>query len=194
VGTTYQQQLRTFQASAQIRDEAGRPVTITAHQWRHTFATGLINRGVRLEVVKQLLDHSSLEMSSHYARLLDTTIRAEWEAGRGTDDDYGHLLPTDVEWANRARTALPNGHCGLPRQQTCDHSNKCLPCPVFITTSQDLPAHEEQRTRTLTLIDRFDQAGASRLADQNRVVLEQLDLRIEQIKQALAAKTTHDAG
>jgi hypothetical protein len=65
---------------------------------------------------------------------------------------------------------------------------------VFITTSQDLPAHEEQRTRTLTLIDRFDQAGASRLADQNRVVLEQLDLRIEQIKQVLAARTVHDAG
>jgi len=65
---------------------------------------------------------------------------------------------------------------------------------VFITTSHDLPAHQEQRTRTLTLIDRFDQAGASRLADQNRVVLEQLDLRIEQIKQALEAKATHDAG
>jgi integrase len=190
---TYQQQLRVFQATAQIGDEADRPVTITAHQWRHTFATGLINRGVRLEVVKQLLDHSSLEMSSHYARLLDTTIRTEWEAGRGPDDDYGHLLPTEVEWANRARTALPNGHCGLPRQQSCDHSNKCLPCPVFITTSQDLPAHEEQRTRTLILIDRFDQTGATRLADQNRVVLEQLDLRIEQIKKGLAGKTTHDA-
>jgi hypothetical protein len=32
------------------------------------------------------------------------------------------------------------------------------------------------------------------LADQDRVVLEQLDLRIEQIKQGLAAKTAHDAG
>src|SRR6266545_2147797 len=77
---SYQQQLRAFVAAANITDEAGRPVAITAHQWRHTFATGLINRGVRLEVVKQLLDHASLEMSSHYARLLDTTIRAEWEA------------------------------------------------------------------------------------------------------------------
>ena len=65
---------------------------------------------------------------------------------------------------------------------------------MFITTSHDLPAHQEQRARTLTLIDRFDQAGSSRLADQNRVVLEQLDLRIEQIKQGLAAKATHDAG
>jgi integrase len=191
---TYQQQLRIFQTTAQIADEAGRPVTITAHQWRHTFATGLVNRGVRLEVVKQLLDHASLEMSSHYARLLDTTIRTEWEAGRGPDDDYGHLLPTDVQWANRARTALPNGHCGLPRQQSCDHSNKCLSCPVFITTSHDLPAHEEQRHRTLTLISQFDQTGQTKMADQNRVVLEQLDLRIEQIRQGLAAKAGHDAG
>jgi integrase len=46
-----------------------------------TFATTVVNRGVRLEVVKQLLDHASLEMASHYARLLDTIIRAEWDAG-----------------------------------------------------------------------------------------------------------------
>jgi hypothetical protein len=141
---------------------------------------------VRLEVVKQILDHATLEMSAHYARLLDTTTRAEWEAGRGDDDEYGHLLPADVEWANRARTALPNGHCGLPRQQSCDHSNKCLSCPAFITTSKDLPAHERQRRLTLTLITRFDSAGQTRLADQNRVVLEQLDTRIAQIKQGLA--------
>jgi integrase/DNA-binding transcriptional regulator YhcF (GntR family) len=191
---TYQQQLRIFQTTAQITDEAGRPVAITAHRWRHTFATALINRGVRLEVVKQLLDHASLEMSSHYARLLDTTIRSEWEAGRGPDDDYGHLLPTDVEWANQARTALPNGQCGLPRQQSCDHSNKCLPCPVFITTSQDLPAHEDQRRRTLTLIDQFNHAGQTKLADQNRLVLDQLDFRIEQIKKGMASKAAHHAG
>lgn len=105
-----------------------------SHDHRPSVAARLRHRAdqrrVRLEVVKQLLDHSSLEMSSHYARLLDTTIRGEWEAGRGLDDDYGHLLPTEVEWANRPRIALPNGPCALPRQQTCDHSNKCLPRPV----------------------------------------------------------------
>ncbi len=195
---SYQQQLRAFVAAANITDEAGRPVAITAHQWRHTFATGLINRGVRLEVVKQLLDHASLEMSSHYARLLDTTIRAEWEAAHAagaagqrpddSDDELAHVVPNDVEWANRARTALPNGQCGLPRQQSCDHSNKCLSCPVFITTSHDLPAHEDQRRRTLTLITHFDAAGQTRMADQNRLVLEHLDARIAEIKRGLATQ------
>jgi len=118
------------------------------------------------------------DLASHYARLLDTTIRAEWEASRDDDHDLTHLLPKDAEWANRARTALPNGHCGLPRQQSRDHSNKCLACPVFITTSTDLPTHEEPRRRTLTLIARFDQQGNTALADKNRFVLEQLEARI----------------
>ncbi|MBM0229502.1 MULTISPECIES: tyrosine-type recombinase/integrase [Micromonospora] len=189
--STYNLQLQAWVAKCGITDEAGRPAHITAHQWRHTFATTLVNRGVRLEVVKQLLDHASLEMASHYARLLDTTIRAEWDAARDNDDDLQHLLPADVEWANRSRTALPNGHCGLPRQQTCDHSNKCLTRPVFITTSEDLPAHEAHRHRTLTLIAQLDARGQTKLADQNRLVLEQLDARIAQIKQAIATGGAH---
>jgi integrase len=42
-------------------------VSLTPHQWRHTFGTRLVNRDVPLEVVRVLLDHESLEMSSHYA-------------------------------------------------------------------------------------------------------------------------------
>lgn len=189
--STYNDQLRRWAATAEIRDEAGRPAAITAHRWRHTFATSLINAGVRLEVVQQLLDHATLEMSSHYARLLDTTVRAEWQNARGQDADLDQLLPADVEWANRARAALPNGHCGLPRQQSCDHSNKCLTCPVFITGEGDLPAHEAHRRRTLTLIAKFDATGQTRLADENRLVLDHLETRIDQIKRALASPTEH---
>ncbi|MFC4943505.1 tyrosine-type recombinase/integrase [Pseudonocardia sp. GCM10023141] len=184
-GAFYWQQLRAWQRECNITDDAGRPVALTAHQWRHTYATTLINKGVRIEVIKQLLDHASLDMASHYARLLDTTIRAEWEAGHGADQmpagaGAGDGL-ADAAWHNRPRTALPNGLCGLPRQQTCDHSNKCLTCPVFITTSADLPAHEEHRRRTLTLITQLDDRGQSRLADQNRAVLDHLQARIAEI-------------
>ena len=41
-----------------VRDEHGRPVHLTPHQWRHTFGTRLINRDVPQEVVRVLLDHS----------------------------------------------------------------------------------------------------------------------------------------
>jgi integrase len=46
---TYQQQFRVWQRECNITDEAGRPVAITAHQWRHTYATSLINKGVRID-------------------------------------------------------------------------------------------------------------------------------------------------
>jgi len=57
-------------------------VSLTPHQWRHTFGTRLVNRDVPLEVVRVLLDHESLEMSSHYARLHDKTVRRHWEQAR----------------------------------------------------------------------------------------------------------------
>ena len=200
--TTYRQQLQNWIRECDITDEAGRPADITGHRWRHTYATDLVNKGVRIEVIKQLLDHASLEMTSHYARLLDTTVRTEWEAARkGQEDLPASARPAmaDAAWNNRARTVLPNGLCGLPRQQDCSHSNKCLSCPVFITTSADLPAHEEQRRRTVKLIAEFDDRGQAKLADQNRIVLDQLEFRIAEIRQNLelaqaAAEDLNDAG
>ncbi|WP_219420339.1 hypothetical protein [Pseudonocardia nigra] len=123
-------------------------------------------------------------------------------AGHGADQLPACAGPgglADAAWHNRARTALPNGHCGLPRQQTCDHSNKRLACPVFITTSADLPAHEEERRRTLTLIAQLEDRDHSRLAEQNRAVLDHLGARIADIRRSLdhapaADHTPHDAG
>ncbi|MBU0480038.1 MAG: tyrosine-type recombinase/integrase [Proteobacteria bacterium] len=48
------------------------------HQLRHTFATELLNVGMRLEVLQQLLGHSTIEMTRHYARLTDKTREEEY--------------------------------------------------------------------------------------------------------------------
>lgn len=50
----------------------------TLHQLRHTFATDLLNAGMRLEVLQQLLGHSTIEMTRHYARLTDRTREEEY--------------------------------------------------------------------------------------------------------------------
>jgi integrase len=51
---------------------------VTAHTLRRTFASDLLNRGLRLEVVAQLLGHSSVVVTqTSYAELLDTTARRE---------------------------------------------------------------------------------------------------------------------
>ena len=52
---------------------------ITPHALRHTYATALVNAGVSLQALMQLLGHVSAAMSLRYGRLFDTTVRAEYE-------------------------------------------------------------------------------------------------------------------
>jgi len=132
------------------------------HQLRHTLATQAINRGMSLEAIAALLGHDSPQMTAHYARLHDGTVRRHWEAARKVDiagqaivlDPDGPLA--EAAWAKRrlgrATQALPNGFCGLPVQKTCPHANACLTCPMFITTAEFLPQHREHQLQVLEII------------------------------------------
>jgi len=66
----------------------------TVHSLRHTCASELLNAGMRLEVLQQLLGHSDIEVTRRYARLTDKTREEEYframakiEKG-GIDGDY----------------------------------------------------------------------------------------------------------
>jgi len=129
----------------------------------YRYGTRLINRGVPQEVVRVLLDHSSGEMTAHYARLHDTTVRRHWEAARKvnakgeavTIDPGGPLA--EANWAKqrlgRATQALPNGYCGLPVQKTCPHANAPL--------TEQTPMFQQFMAsfRSLALICRRDRIG-----------------------------------
>jgi site-specific recombinase XerD len=182
---TYAQQLAAWLQRCEVTDEHGRPVHLTAHQWRHTFATRLINKDVPQEVVRVLLDHTSMQMTSHYARLHDTTVRRHWEAARKVDirgeqvsiDPDGPLAA--ASWAKhrlgRATQALPNGYCGLPVQKTCPHANACLTCPMFVTTPDFLPQHREQRQQVLQIISAAEAHGQQRVIEMNQQLLGNLN-------------------
>jgi hypothetical protein len=101
-------------------------------------------------------------MTSHYARLSDTTVRRHWEQARKVNisgqtvtlDPGGPLA--EAAWAKqrlgRVTQALPNGYCGLPVQQSCPHANACLSCPMFITTAEFLPQHHQHRSQVIQII------------------------------------------
>lgn len=55
-------------------------VTVSPHRLRHTLATLLLNQGVSLTVVGKLLGHKKLDTTQHYARLFDSTVKAEFSA------------------------------------------------------------------------------------------------------------------
>jgi hypothetical protein len=111
-----------------------RSLTSIRHQQSTPFTS--FNRDVPQEVVRRILDHDSPQMTGHYARLHDTTVRRHWEAARKVDI-YGRTVTLDpagplaeAAWAKqrlgRATQALPNGYCGLPVQQSCPHANALL--------------------------------------------------------------------
>lgn len=193
--STYRLALYRWLERCEVRDEHGHPVRLTPHQWRHTLGTRLINNDVPQEVVRQILDHDSAQMTSHYARLHDTTVRRHWEAARKVDitgsavtlDPDGPVA--DAAWAKqrigRATQALPNGFCGLPVQKSCPHANACLTCPMFITTGEFLPQHRAQRDEVHQIINAAQTRGHSRLVEMN----QQVAANLETIITALEADT-----
>jgi integrase len=204
--STYRLALYRWLAGCEVRDALGRPVRMTPHQWRHTLGTRLINRDVPQEVVRRILDHDSPQMTAHYARLHDTTVRRHWEAARKVDitgdvvvvDPAGPLA--EAAWAKqrlgRATQALPNGFCGLPVQKTCPHANACLTCPMFVTTAEFLPQHHTHRAQVIELITAAEARGQARLVEMNQQVLGNLDRIIDTLGDdpGTAERAVPDAG
>src|SRR6266568_8275953 len=122
-----------------------RPATPTGFRTVGTLLCTRFNRDVPQQVVQRILDHDSAEMTAHYARLSDTTVRRHWEAARKVNhrgetvtlDPDGPLA--EAAWAKhrlaQATQALPNGYCGLPLVKTCPHAN----------AGPDLPAVHHHR-------------------------------------------------
>jgi len=124
-----------------VTKPAGQPVRATAHQFRHTLGTRLINQGVAQHVIQRLLGHASPQMTARYASLHDTTVRRAFDeycrqrvnlhGERTVYDPAG--VTADAEWTKhnmaRVQASLPNGYRGRPPQQDCPHPNACLTCP-----------------------------------------------------------------
>jgi integrase len=134
---TLESRLLRWQADIGAKDDHGRPYRATAHQFRHTFGTRLINLGVPEHIVQRLMGHASAQMTSRYAHVHDSTLRAAFEQYcQKRANIAGEVLgfdpegPTaDAEWVKhrlgRVHASLPNGFCATPPQQDCPHPNAC---------------------------------------------------------------------
>jgi ferredoxin len=164
------------------------------HLFRHHVGTSMVNEKIPLTVIQKVLDHGSIEMTAHYARLHDETVKQEvrrWHERVNTRGERS-ALPIDgpleqAAWMKEriahARQALPNGYCGLPLVQTCPHPNACLSCDSFLTDGSFRAVHEQQRAQTRTLLATARKNDNLRLID----VLERDEQSLSRILEGLDA-------
>ena len=105
-----------------------------------------------LQALMALLGHVSAEMSLRYARLFDTTVRAEYE--RALDLAKTRLGPmpsgraripvtADADWrdAPAIKARLAGGYSlRAPAQGACPYANICEHCPNFRTDAASMPS------------------------------------------------------
>ena len=70
--------VKRYISIAQIRGVDGELVLgVHPHMFRHHVATSMVNEKIPLTVIQKVLDHGSIEMTAHYARLHDETVKQE---------------------------------------------------------------------------------------------------------------------
>ena len=142
----FTRQLVAWEEAIDLHDQAGQAVRVTGHQFRHTLGTRLINSGVPQHVVQKLLGHASPNMTGHYAKVHDATVREAFDRYQSQRVDiagervgYDPDSPTaSAEWVkqnlNRVRDSLPNGYCATPGATG-------MPTPQCVPHLPGLPDH-----------------------------------------------------
>jgi integrase len=181
------------EALARACRSAGLP-TITPHALRHTYATGLVNAGLSLQALMQLLGHVSATMSLRYGRLFDTTVRGEYERALAQTKAQLAATPTgpagsrallplattadDADWKDTPtiKSRLAGGFCmRAPAQGSCAYAHICEHCPNYRTTSGYLAVLRAQHADTLALAADADTRGWDGEAARHRRLADRLD-------------------
>lgn len=186
--------LTNYAAALDLRDSNGKAIKVTPHMFRHQNATDWLEQGLPIQTIQKLLGQRTLRATEIYARISESKAREEWEKTIAVDRD-GELVQSqsgdiaDAAWAHAflggASQALPNGRCGMPCSETCEHANACLYCPLFLTTPEYLPVLREQRDEHALMMEMAGREGHQRIVEKNQkpfFALTKLITRLEKLE------------
>lgn len=138
-----QVELNKLSLKYEITDSNGKIFNFKNHAFRHTYAIKLLNSGVDIVTVQNLLAHASPEMTMRYAKLLDSTKRAEFDkvVKKGVfkfdesdklKEEHDGDIPDDILemlFTNHKLNAIstPYGSCMQRKNGKCDYA-KHPPC------------------------------------------------------------------
>jgi hypothetical protein len=165
---------RVLKKLAPYLKHEGKPYSISAHQFRHTIATDMIEQGVDIYTVKEFLGHASLAMTERYVKVYLSSLKAKYDAYRvkkqqtyATEMMASQIQVTQPEgdtdggWVPEKVgklyvSPLPDGigNCvHLPMHDGCPDSPHCPTCPKLRANKRHLPVWENKATNLLITVE-----------------------------------------
>lgn len=145
-----------------------------------------------------LFGHDSMRMTETYARKRAENIRRELERvqrNRKTVDYQGQMVKgnprandPDAQMVRRGvrGQTLAVGGCGrLIVLGDCNHANKCLTCPMWLTSTDDLLALKSFYERAIRLKQRAVETGNQFVIRQQEHVIANLAIRIKSLEETI---------
>jgi integrase len=193
---TFTDKLNKWAYNKEIRDQAEQLYHFQSHQFRHTVGMRLLNEDVPLDVIRRLLGHASVRMTERYAHKRATQVRSELERvyrKRKTIDYQGNVVTGDPR-ANdpevqmtrkgvRGQTLAVGGCSRLVVLGDCTYANKCLTCPMWLTSTEDLPALKSFEQRAIRLKQRAIEAGNQTVIEHQSRIIPVLAVRIKSLEE-----------
>lgn len=180
-------------AAAGPHDAAGRPLTVTPHQLRHTYSTTLANAGMSLQALMALLGHVTPEMTIRYATLASPTLRSAYDEAMGkmrrrlTLTPVGRpIVPDKVSWlaSEMLKTRVAHGYCSRHESHgPCPYANICETCDNYTPATEFEPALTDQLEDVRALRTDAAHRGWIGEEERHRHVAEALEDHLHSVRQ-----------
>lgn len=174
----------------------GKGKVITAHRFRHTLGTNLVEQGARWRTIMAILGHETSDMTMTYAQVSDPEVKADYEkvvsngtaiAGPAAESILTNRLPQpELDWlkTNFFKTELELGACvRLPEEGPCECELFFI-CSKFFTTKEHAPRLRRRWEREQWLVEDAQVRGWAREVERHRATQK----RIEDLLQDLGEK------
>jgi integrase len=157
--------LNPFLKKHDLRDENGELLYLTAHYFRHIFATYALKSGMKLQDVAEMMNHKSIMMTETYDHAKDekqeiikeiltgitpvtTTNKIVLESIEGQENPFKGLTTNQVDMMRRALKIelLPHGLClhHPMRGEPCEQDGVCPECHEFLASAKHLSIYEKR--------------------------------------------------
>lgn len=148
----------------------GTPYHFKTHALRHTRACEYAEQGMPVGIIQQILGHCSLQMTLHYAKVSENAMYEKWkemeqiqlfrierptrEGEAAQNGGKEESIRYDYIRSSLGAVRMPFGICFKPSKLVCRHQMaRCLECPEFCSTTENIPEYEEEIKRVESFIE-----------------------------------------